>query len=270
MRIGYINYMNCFPFYYHMMEKKPLPGIEVVPGHPSDLNRMMGTGELCMSPVSAAAYADLQDDVVILPDFCLSSIGYVRSVILISRMPIEDLDGKRLGLSSASQTSVALLKILLERHYGIRPVYLPTSPRPSLEDIDAALVIGNEAMRERSDAEPVPYTYDLGDLWLRKTGHPVVFAIFTVRKDILSLHREDVARVTDSYKKSLLCLHTERQALLQKAVQKYPEVAYDADTYYTLLKFEFTHELKKALEFYFSEGAALGLMRPVSALSFFA
>ena len=187
MRIGYINYMNCFPFYYHMMEKKPLPGIEVVPGHPSDLNRMMGTGELCMSPVSAAAYADLQDDVVILPDFCLSSIGYVRSVILISRMPIEDLDGKRLGLSSASQTSVALLKILLERYYGIRPAYLPTSPRPSLEDIDAALVMVTRPCAN----DPTPSRCRIPTILAISAAQnrpSVVFAIFTVR-DIVSSHR---------------------------------------------------------------------------------
>ena len=53
-----------------------------------------------------------------------------------------------------------------------------------------------------------------------------------------------------------------------KAVQRYPEVAYDADTYYTLLKFEFTHELKKALEFYWK--APRRPDAPVSALSFFA
>jgi len=116
MRLGYINYLNCYPYYYHMFEKQPLPGVEIIPAYPSTLNAMMSTGELDMSPISAAAYADLEDEAVLLPDFCLSSLGYVHSVILASLAPIEDLGGKRIGLSSASKTSVVLLKILLQSY----------------------------------------------------------------------------------------------------------------------------------------------------------
>jgi chorismate dehydratase len=266
MRLGYINYLNCYPFYYLMLEKQPLAGVKVVPGYPSELNRMTAEGGLHMSPISSAAYAGIRDEVLIMPDFCLSSVGYVRSVVLISRVPIEELGGRRLGLSSASQTSVVLLKILLERHYGVRPVYLPTSPSPSLEDVDAALVIGNEAMM--NPREPVPYSYDLGDLWLRKTGFPVVFAIFVVRRDALGPFRDEIARTARSYEQSLLCLHTERDALIRCAGRRYPGIGFDIDTYYTLLKFEFTDDLKKALEFYFSEAHALRLLDEVGGLGF--
>jgi len=251
-----------------MMEKEPLANVALHPAYPSELNRMMASGELDMSPISSAAYASFQDEAAVLPDFCLSSIGYVRSVILTSRLPIEELDGRPLGLSSASQTSVVLLKILLEKYYGLRPLYLPTSPSPSLEDIDAALVIGNEALLAMK--EPVPYVYDLGDLWLRKTGHPVVFAIFTVRKECISTGMPAIREIIGSYKRSLLCLRTERGKLIENARRRYPDIHYDIDTYYDLLKFEFTHDLKAALEFYYREAAALGLLAPVKKLNFLA
>ncbi len=267
MRLGYIDYLNCFPFYYHMTRKSPLPGIEVVPAYPSALNDMMRSGALDMSPISSAAYADMQDRILILPDFCLSSVGYVRSVVLRSRVPIEDLDGRRLGLSSASQTSVVLLKTLLRKHYGIEPAYLPTTPSPLLEDIDAALVIGNEAMENTRD--PAPYIYDLGDLWLRKTGHPVVFALFTVQAAAVRSFAADIARVIASYNSSLLCLHTEREALIAHAREKYPAVAYDIDTYYSLLRFEFTPDLHRALEFYYDEAGSLGLLERVKRVRYF-
>jgi chorismate dehydratase len=267
MRIGYINYLNCYPFYYHMLEKEPLPGIEVVPAYPSALNDMMRRGALDMSPISSAAYADMQGDILVLPDFCLSSVGYVRSVVLWSRVPIEELDGRRLGLTSASQTSVVLLKTLLRKYYGIEPVYLPTTPSPSLEDIDAALVIGNEAME--NSGEPTPYVYDLGDLWLRKTGHPVVFAVFAVQARAAARATGEIGRVIDSYNKSLLCLHTERETLIARAREKYPRVAYDIDTYYSLLRFEFTPDLHGALEFYFREAGSLGLLENVPAVSYY-
>ncbi|RPJ18594.1 MAG: hypothetical protein EHM30_00235, partial [Desulfobacteraceae bacterium] len=77
MRIGYIDYLNCWPFYYHMIEKKPLKDINIVPGFPAELNRMMKEKKLDLSPISSATYADIKDEVLLLPEFCLSSVGYV-------------------------------------------------------------------------------------------------------------------------------------------------------------------------------------------------
>ncbi len=265
LKLGCIDYLNCYPLYYQM-EKTPIAGVEVIPAYPSKLNEMMQKGLLDISPISAAAYAQIQEDVKILPDFCLASIGYVRSVILISKVPIEDLDKKRIGLSTASQTSVVLLKCLLDKFYNIQPIYEPIHPDPSLKNTDAALVIGNEAML--NPLEAIPYTYDLGDLWLRKTGFPVVFAIFAVRNSILLSYPDQVKAVIDSYRKSLRCLKTESQILFRKAKEKYPNIAYDIPTYYQLLKYEFTDELKRALNFYFSTAHQLGFLEKVSALQF--
>ncbi len=268
MKLGYINYLNCYPLYYHMMKKSSVPGVEIVPAYPSELNEMMRNRGLDMSPISSAAYADIQGDVMILPDFCLASVGYVRSVILISRLPIEDLDQKRIGLSNASQTSVVLLKSLLRKYYGIRPKYQPTRPSPTLESLDAALVIGNEAMMHSREA--IPYVYDLGDLWFRKTGFPVVFALFVVRKASVEKEPDAVNAVIRSYHSSLNCLKTdERETFLQSAKGEYPNIAYDIPTYFRLIKYEFTETLKQALRFYFSlAGEELGLLNAVRDLEF--
>lgn len=266
MKLGYINYLNSYPFYYHMMEKAPIPGVEIVPAHPSELNQMIKKGELDISPISAAACPEIQDDIMLLPDFCIGSIGYVRSVILISRVPLEDLNGKRIGLTIASKTSVVLLKALLKKYYHIEPVYTPKDPSPSLKDIDAALVIGNEAMINSTEA--IPYTYDLGDIWFRKTGYPVVFAVFTVLKSALEKYPSEIKAVIRSYHTSLKCLDTEKDRLIQKAAEKYPEITYDILGYYDLLEYRFTEELKNALTFYFSVASELGLLKEVKSLYF--
>lgn len=267
MKLGYIDYLNCYPFYYHMFEKEPLPGVEVVPAYPSALNRMLAAGELDMSPISSAAYAGMQDDTLVLPDFCLSSVGYVRSVILVSNLPVEELDGKTVGLSSASQTSVVLLKLLLSRYFRVRPRYVESTPIPDLRALDAALVIGNEAMFDT--AEPPAHTYDIGKLWLEKTGHPVVFAIFAARKSALSGMGETVERVTESYRRSLRCLETDRADLIAKAAARNPKInpGY-IDGYYRLLKFDFIEPYKNALRFYYDAAAGEGLLAPVPAINF--
>lgn len=266
MKIGYIDYLNCYPFYYHMFEKKSVPDIEIVSGYPGELNRFMRDGELDMSPISSAAYCDIKDNVFILPDFCLSSIGYVRSVVLYSRVPIEELNGKKVGLTIASETSVVLLKILLSKYYNVQPEYIKRGPGPDLNDVDAALIIGNEAMLESKD--PIEYEYDLGDLWLRKTGHPVVFAVFAVQKKVLDKKYDLIKNVIESYRNSLNELQFNEDELVKCASLKYPAIKYDIKLYYSLLKFDFTNELKDSLMFYYDQAASLGLLKGVNGIQF--
>lgn len=248
-----------------MLENTP-SGIDIVAGHPGTLNRMMAKGDLAMSPISTAAFADIHDEVLLLPDFCLASIGYVRSVMLLSKLPIEALDGKTIGLSSASETSVALLKTLLAAFYGIAPNYVTSAPYPRLDDLDAALVIGNEALYPEKQA--VPYTYDLGDLWLRKTGYPVVFAVFAVRKDALEPFAAEIRSIIAAYSESQDKMQTEKERMIAKARERYPDIAYDIYTYYTLLRYEFSGLLKKAMRFFLDKAAEGGFVRPTATIRF--
>ncbi len=266
MKIGCIDYLNCYPFYYHMDSIEPLLGVEVVRARPNVLNDMLRRGELDLSPVSAAVYPGLQGSVSLLPDFCLSSAGYVRSVVLNSRLPIEELDGRKVGLTTASETSVVLLKILLEKYFGIKPDYVPAAPYPALgEGYDAALVIGNEALWPA--AEPVEYSYDLGDLWMRKTGHPVVFAVFALRSELMQSRRDEVLAVIRSYRKSIDMLKGHDKKLIQAAEAAYPRIQYSAEKYYSLLRFEFDDAFREALMFYYREASFLGLLSGVDSIS---
>ncbi|MDY6823313.1 MAG: menaquinone biosynthesis protein [Thermodesulfobacteriota bacterium] len=266
MNLGYIDFLNCYPFYYHMFEKEPVPDVEVFPDYPGRLNTMLAEGRLDMSPISSAACAGIADEILVLPQFCLSSVGYIGSVTLISRYPIEDLDGRTVGVTSASHTSAVLMKILLKNHYGADPVYITTGPRPSLDNREAALLIGNDAMVRA--ASPAPYMYDMGDLWLRKTGYPVVFAVFAVRRAALERHEDSIRAVIDSYQHSLACLRSERDTVIAGARNKYPDILYDVGGYYDLFRFDFTDELKAAAMFYFEQAGALGLLPPLRKLEF--
>ncbi len=262
MRLGYIDYLNCFPFYYQMFEKEQLEDVSVVPAYPSGLNAMIAKGDLDVSPISSAAFASIQNDTHLLKEFCLSSIGYVRSVVLVSNCPIEDLGGRKVGLSSASQTSVVLLKLLLQKYYRINPVYVPSPPLPDFAALDAALVIGNEAMID--SIARVKFMYDIGELWLLKTGHAVVFAVFALRDEALARKRQTIDAVITSFRQSLQCLESDRASLIAAASARYPD--FDVkfiDEYYRLLKFSFTDELRKALKFYFDLAAEEGLLEKV-------
>ncbi|MBN2427824.1 MAG: menaquinone biosynthesis protein [Deltaproteobacteria bacterium] len=266
MKLGYIDYLNCYPFYYHQFEKEKLDGVEIVPAYPSDLNHMMTEGKLDLSPISAATYAGLEGKIRLLPDFCLSSIGYVGSVILRSKIPIEELDGRSVGITRASHTSAVLLRILMEDCYNIRPDYRETLPSPDPNGLDAALLIGNEAMT--ASRKPVSYSYDLGELWLRKTGFPVVFAVFAVREEALAEKMEQIRAVVRSYRTSLQCLANHPDQVIAGARARYPDIIYDIGHYYSLLRFDFSAELKKALEYYLGRAAELGFLQKIEGVRY--
>jgi chorismate dehydratase len=266
MRLGYIDYLNCYPFYYHMFERQPLPEVAIVPAYPNELNRMILDGALDMSPVSAAVMAETRGDISLVSDFCLSSVGYIGSVVLRSRVPIENLDGKRIGITRASGTTSVLLKTVLRRYYQADPIYTITTPNPSLDGLDAALLIGNEAMV--ASHEPIEYSYDLAELWLRKTGFPVVFAVFAVRDSAVRDHAGRIASVVESYRRSLTCLAQEEEVVIAAAQARYPDIIYDVRSYYRLFKFEFNDDLKKALRFYLDAAAGLGFLPETRALKY--
>jgi chorismate dehydratase len=268
MKLGYIDYLNCYPFYYHMFEKEALKEIEIFSRYPSDLNRMIAEDELDMSPISAATYSIIQDRALLLPDFCLSSIGYVGSVILRSNLPIEELDKKKVGLTTASHTSVVLLKMLLKSYYHAEPEYVLTKPNPSMDGLDAVLMIGNEAMLKSSS--PVSFSYDLGELWLRKTGYPVVFAVFAINENIIRKYDREIKRVIESYTKSIECLDKEVLKVVEAAQNKYSDVTYDVRGYYeTCLQFKFSDRLKEALQFYYDMASEMGLFENKIIIRYF-
>jgi chorismate dehydratase len=266
MKLGYIDYLNCYPFYHHLFEKNHINGVRIISGYPSTLNKMMIDSDLDMSPISAAACSDIGEHILLLPQFCLSSVGYVGSVILVSRVPIEELHHRSVGLTRASYTSVVLVKILLEKYYHVQPHYIFTAPFSTPDQTDAVLLIGNEAMKFR--CPPAMYRYDIGEIWLQKTGFPVVFAVFGVRKTILKKFAPEIRHVIRAYHSSIECLKQEKKRVIACAAAKYPDIDYDINQYFSLLKFEFTDELKNALMFYLSLAGEMGFLKPASEVEF--
>ena len=123
----------------------------------------------------------IPDRYLILPGLSITSRTEVRSIILQSRVPMEELDGKKVALTTASATSVVLLRILLELRYKVvLPIPLSSRGRTiPFGSVDAMLFIGDLALKTRPTAE-YPYLFDLGALWHRFTGLPFVFALWQV------------------------------------------------------------------------------------------
>lgn len=188
LKIGRIEYANCTPLFRILKEQFPRDGYEFVSGVPAELNRMLLAGEIDVCPSSSIEYAYHPERYRILPDLSITSIGPVASVLLFSRVPVGELDGRKVLLSSESATSVNLLKILLGQRFGCSCTYEVARPGVTNYGDEAAaiLLIGDSALR-RSIDDSGKYVYDLGELWYRWTGLPFVFALWLCRNEAAGL-----------------------------------------------------------------------------------
>ena len=151
LAVGQIGYVNSYPLFYTIITDGDSLPFDVVTGVPAVLNRMMRGGELDVSLISSYEYTQAQDRYYIHRDFCLASVGYVNSVLLVSNKEIEDLNGAVIGLSPASGTSSNLIRIILKEFYHCANEFClvkdPADCRGSLKAHDAVLMIGDDALR---------------------------------------------------------------------------------------------------------------------------
>jgi chorismate dehydratase len=184
-RLGIVSYTNVAPLHWGL---SPWAGAEFVRGVPSELNRKLLAGEIDLTLMSSVEFLKHRRELKALPDFSISSLGPVYSVMLFSWEPWERLDGKRVAVTTDSATSVQLLKLLLEED-GIRAELVPMAPDLGgmMARCDAALLIGDlalsEAVSRRSLGERRPLVTDLGESWYERTRLPFTFAVWASPRD---------------------------------------------------------------------------------------
>ncbi|MCH8016774.1 MAG: menaquinone biosynthesis protein [Acidobacteria bacterium] len=178
LRVSFIEYLNSVPLGWGFLNGPYQDAFDILFDVPSQCARHLSTGEADVGLIPVIEYQRIPG-LSVLPDIAIASKREVKSVLFVSKKPLTEVSS--VAVDSSSRTSVALLKILLGKFHGLDSVtYHETSPDPEqmLEFHDAALIIGNPALKVRRDSLNV---YDLAAEWNRFTGLPFVFAVWAVR-----------------------------------------------------------------------------------------
>jgi len=177
LRISAISYLNTAPLMWDFEHGEAGRQFDISYTLPSACARALAEGTADIGIIPAAAYAQIPA-LQVLPDIAIASQRAVRSILLVSKMPIEKV--RTVALDTSSLTSVALTKILFEKWLGGGRSFFPMAPEVGkmLCEHDATLVIGDPALK----IDPSQYrTLDLAEEWIRCTGKPFVFAFWAVR-----------------------------------------------------------------------------------------
>ncbi|MEF2230049.1 MAG: menaquinone biosynthesis protein [Pseudodesulfovibrio sp.] len=194
VRLGRIGYLNVLPIHYPL-ETGVIPNdFEIVAGPPAELNRFMDAGRLDISGCSSIEYARHPEKYYLIPDIAIGSRGPVQSVLLLSRGPVELLDGKTILVSAQTHTSAALLRVLLAELWQVESGYVTGDATARLDAgqrPEAILCIGDEALNLRHHPD-YPVRTDLGEAWRELTGEPFIFGVWIASR---SSFTRDEARV---------------------------------------------------------------------------
>jgi chorismate dehydratase len=245
IKLGRISYVNMAPVFYRVDAE-----VEEILGVPTELNRMLIDGELDTAPISSIEYARNADKLRLLPRLCVASEGAVDSIQLVSRKPLEQV--RVVAVTPESATSVALTKILLPEAEQV----------PLGEDADAKLLIGDAALRSAFE-DPTPH-YDLGRLWLERTGLPMVFAVWACPEPVT----DGLADLEDALVSSVRQARAEPEQLAFEAAEQYGYPAGFLARYFEKLRYRFGPRERAGLYTFLELARDAGLLETVPELRF--
>jgi chorismate dehydratase len=183
LRISAISFLNTAPLMWDFEHGNSGKDFDIHYTIPAECAAELSAGRADIGIIPAITYAQIPS-LVILPNVAIAAKQAVRSILLISKKPIEAV--RTVATDTSSRTSVALTQILFAKFFGGHREFSPHPPnlKEMLKEHDAALLIGDSALQVSLHDSPY-HLYDLGHEWQKRTGKPFVFAFWAVRLDAL-------------------------------------------------------------------------------------
>ena len=277
VRVGHIEFLNCYPLYFGLERRahardvlgQEPPDFELVPGVPTDLNRMLVSGTIDFGPISSIAYARNHDRLQLSPRLSISSKGAVDSIQLVSRVPLERI--RHVAMTPKSATTVVLLKCILGLRYDQDVLYseLLTTPAQALEDHDAVLLIGDEALEALYFPLPDTRLYDLGHIWQEWTGVPMVYAVWAAREEFARRHPAQLLAIEEELVRSMDYGRAHVAEVVEGAVGLSRFERPCLTRYFGVLFYDFAPEYRAGLQRFYELAHQAGELPEVPELRFF-
>jgi chorismate dehydratase len=241
IRITAVSYLNTKPLLYGLLKSDLAQRIDLQLNIPSVCAQQLLTGEAELGLVPVAVLPELRQPRII-SDYCIGTVGAVKTVAIYSHVPIEKVE--TLYLDYHSRTSVALSKILMREYWKLSPAFLRASEGyiNDIQGTTAGLVIGDRTIGLE---KRFPYVYDLGDIWMKHTGLPFVFAAWVSTKPL----PDAFIKAFNAALKSGLDAIPELMFLLPTPVPDF-----DLEAYFTnYISYHLDHDKRKALSSFLSK-----------------
>lgn len=223
--LGMIPFLNSEPFHWNLR----LDSFRVIPMAPRRMGQLAREGSVDAGMLSLIDYFDLEERFEPL-NYGISVRDKARSVFLLSTREPRHLDGRHIGVTEETSTSVCLMRLILRRQFGCDPVLermvADRQSKQMLSRFDAILLIGDRALLNADHfSRHFPFRMDLAEVWHGMTGLPFVFARWAVRRSLGDGLRREVDRGLDEalkrYEAAGPGRHGRRMGLTPEEVERY-------------------------------------------------
>ncbi len=258
IRLGAVSYLNTRPLVYGLERHDRFALRFDVPARCAEL---LHADDVDLGLIPSIEYPG--HDYRIVPGVSIASDGPVASVALFRMVPSGDF--RSIALVSRSRTSVALLRVLCARWFGIAPVFASMQPDlgAMIAKCDAALVIGDIALFADYRALGVE-KIDLGEAWVGMTGLPFVYAFWAGRPGVVG--SADTAALQRARDSGL----DETAAIGRQAFPGSPEKAARADLYLRQnVKYALGEPEAAGLRRFYELAAEIGILPSPGTLQFY-
>lgn len=266
--LGHIAYANCWPVHGPiLLGDVPFEG-EIVRGEPARLNRLLAAGRVQLAPCSSIEYARHAGRYRVVPGLAIASCGEVGSILLASRVEPWRLGACRVGLPTASASSSCLAEILLRRLWDARPetFAFDQAGEDPLQAADAALFIGDVALRRRLDTPQELHWTDLGSAWTDWTGLPFVYALWQVHA--APALDGAVTAAADVLLRSRAAALSDLSSLAERYPDDFPAGRAALPAYWRSLSYSLDEGEREGLASFFHLARDLGKLSDVPALRY--
>lgn len=180
LKISAVSYLNTLPFIYGLTHSEVINQIDLQLDMPSDCARKLLTNQVDIGLVPVAIIPELKEHYVI-SDYCIGAEGKVNSVLLLSDVPLHEIE--KIQLDYQSKTSVNLVQVLAKEYWTIAPQWINAKEgfENEIDGTTAGVIIGD---RTFNLSKKYKYQYDLSEEWQKMTGLPFVFACWVANKKI--------------------------------------------------------------------------------------
>lgn len=272
VNVGHINFLNVLPlnYFYAIGGAKDF---SLSMGVPAVINEKIKNGLLDVSLISSIEYARQSKNLLLIPPICVRADSAVTSIILVSKKPIEKLDGERVAITNKSATAHCLLKIILAESYHVKPDYVVENlnvENPVPEDAIAALFIGDEALYLHLHSRENLLYYDLGSEWHKLTGRQMVYAVWAAQKDFAQNNSELLKDTCKKIYNGLKFGLQNKAAAINSVLDSKPFTYDELDEYLGgVIKWDLTAEGLDALKIFYQLAHKNNLLEKVPTLEMF-
>jgi len=182
IRIAAVSYLNTIPFIYGIENSPYLDSsdYELKRYIPSECANKLINNQADIGLIPVAVIPKIENPEII-SDFCIGAEGPVKTVLLLSKVPLNEI--KTILLDYQSRTSINLVQVLAKDFWGVSPKFVKASNgyENKISGDVAGVIIGDRTFHLQ---EKFPYKYDLSEEWKKFTQLPFVFATWTANKKI--------------------------------------------------------------------------------------